>query len=58
MFQFHALQLGSALLGDFTVIDFGLSVYIFYYILHLPLNINENVLVWQSAQRLIPFKKP
>ncbi len=29
------------------------TVYIFYYILHLPLNINENVHVGKSAQRLI-----
>ena len=36
-----------------------MAVFIFYCILHLPLNINENIHVWQSAQRLIvrtPFQ--
>ncbi len=34
------------------------TVFIFYYILHLPLDINENIHVWQSAHRLIrtPFQ--
>ncbi len=33
-------------------------IYYIYYILHLQLNINENVHVWQSAHRLIrtPFQ--
>ncbi len=35
-----------------------LSVYIFYYILHLPLNINEAVHIGKGAHRLIrtPFQ--
>ncbi len=32
---------------------FDTTVYIFYYILHLPLNINEAVHVGKSAHRLI-----